>query len=135
MHLYSRRHKVGTRGRQVSLSLLVLLVSHVLLMVTPLHDVVARGGSDARAAMVEPSAHGDGDGCIDPADHGAHARGDCAIQGNTPARSGLDLPLPPIGSSRLEPSRPAGLMPVPLERTTWPPPLLDLQVLFRVFRI
>ena len=129
------RPDVGLRGSRVPLSLLVVLVSHLLVMVTPLHDVVALGGSDAHAAMVESSAHGGGDGCIEPADHGAHARGDCAIQGSTPARSGLDLPLAPIWSSRREPSRPIGLRPVPLEWTTWPPPLLDLQVLFGVFRI
>ena len=127
-----RRHDVGLRGRRVPLSLLVVLVSHLVLMATPAHAGMAPG-IDTHAAVAH-APYAPGEGCVGPAGHDALARGDCAIQGTTPARPMLDLPVASTSPGRMDRPPREGLMPAQ-ERRIWPPPLPDLQVLFQVFRI
>jgi len=125
---------LSLHGSQGSLSLLVVLVSHVLLMVTPWHDVVVEGHGAVPPAMAAHAAHAASAPCVEQAARAEHHGYDCAIRGNTPPRSG-PAPLLRAGwTGRVEPVGLAGLLPAPLERSTWPPPLADLQVLFQVFR-
>ena len=135
MRLQSWQRGVSLGGRQVYLSLLVVLFSHLLVMVTPLHDVVVSGHRSSHEPMAMHAAHAAPSGCVAQSARATHSGYDCAIQGNTPTRSAFGLLLESRWSSLAEPLRLAGLMPVPLERSTWPPPLPDLQVLFQVFRM
>ena len=123
------RLELSHRGRQVTLSLLALLVSHLVLMATPAHAGVV-AGAESHAA-----AHASGEGRVGPAGHDAHARGDCAIQGTAPARPTLDIPIASTSPDRMDCPTLDALLPAPPERWTWSPPLLDLQVRFQVFRI
>jgi hypothetical protein len=135
MRLDVSRPGVTLHGRQVYLPLLVILVSHVLLMVTPLHDVVLLGHRASQETMDVHSVHAAIAECVGPAATGGSTGIDCAIRGNAPPRSapGLLLGSAPVG--RPEPLPLADLLPAPPERSTWPPPLPELHVLFQVFRL
>ncbi len=135
MRLDVSRPGVRLHGRQVYLPLLVILVSHLLLMMTPLHDVVVPGHSASHETMGAHSVHAATAECVGPAGSGGSTGVDCAILGSAPPRSapGLMLGSAPVG--RPEPLPLDGLLPAPPERSTWPPPLPDLHVLFQVFRL
>jgi hypothetical protein len=135
MHLEVQRPGVSMRGRQVSLPLLVILLSHQLLMMTPLHDVILLGHREPQQAMDAHSVHAATAECVGPAATGESVGVDCAIRGNAPPRSGPGLQLASTPPGRPEPPPLAGLLPAPPERSIWPPPPSDLQVLFQVFRL
>jgi hypothetical protein len=104
-------------------------------MFTPLHEMVVAGHIPTGTALAEPLLHAASADCLELESAGGHPGRDCAIQGDVPARSGLRLVL---GSKAVGPSESlplAGLLPAPLERSIWPPPLSDPQVLFQVFRL
>ena len=129
------RPRIRLHGRQVYLPLLVVLVSHVLLMMTPLHDVVLLGHRASHETMDAHSVHAATAECVGPAASGENTGVDCAIRGSAPPRSASSLLLAGAPVGRPEPLPLDGRVPAPLERTTWPPPLPDLQVLFQVFRL
>ena len=135
MRLHPWQQRLSLQGRQVHLSLLVVLLSHLLLMVTPLHEAVVLGHGASHQAMVTHSAHAAHGDCLKLTANLAHPEYDCAIRGNTPTRSGLGLLFGPTSVGRAAPTPLLGLLPSLLERSTWPPPFLDLQILFQVFRI
>src|SRR4051812_16548480 len=134
MRLDVLRPGMSIHQRQVCLWLLVILVSHVLLMMTPLHDIVLLGHLPAHETVDAPSVHVATAECVGPAADGSTGV-DCAIRGAAPARSALGFLLGSALVARSETLPLAGLLPVPLERSTWPPPLPDLRVLFQVFRL
>jgi hypothetical protein len=119
----------------VHLPLLVILVSHVLLMLTPLHDILLLGHRASHETMDAHAVHSATAECVGPAANGGSTGVNCAIRRSAPPRSapGLLLGSAPVG--RPAPLSLEGLLPAPLERSTWPPPLPDLHVLFRVFRL
>ena len=135
MRLDVSRPGVNLHGRQVYLSLLVILVSHALLMATPLHDVLLLGHRAAHETMDAHAVHAATAEYVGPTATDGGTGVDCAIRGSAPPRSapGLLLGSAPVG--RPEPLPLAGLLPAPPERSTWPPPLPDLHVLFQVFRL
>ena len=135
MILDESRPGISFHGRQVSLSLLVILVSHLLLMMTPLHDIVLLGHLPSYETMAAPSVHAATTECIAPAATDETTGVDCAIRGNAPPRSALGPLFESAPVGRLEALPLAGLLPASLERSTWPPPLSDPQVLFQVFRL
>jgi hypothetical protein len=135
MHFRSWQRGVRLQERQVYLSLLVILLSHLLLMVTPLHDVVVLGHPAPHQTMAAHAAHAATGDCVGLTAGAAHSGYDCAIRGNTPPRSGVGFLLASASVVRPQPSPPVGLLPAPVERSTWPPPIPDLHVLFQVFRI
>ena len=135
MRLDVSRPGLSLHGRQVYLPLLVILVSHVLLMMTALHDVGLIGHRASHETMSVHSVHAATAECVGPAASGGNTGVDCAIRGSAPPRSASSLLLGGAPVGRPEPLPLDGRVPAPLERTTWPPPLPDLHVLFQVFRL
>lgn len=135
MRIHPWRTCMTLETTQKAALLLLVLLAHVLLMMTPLHDVVLLGHSDRHASMEAQSVKAATAACMGPAATDGHMGVDCAIQGNAPPRSGIGLLLASAPLGRFEPALEAGLPTALLERSTWPPPLADPHVLFQVFRL
>jgi len=135
MRLEPSQRRASIRGQQVYLSLLAILLSHLLLMATPLHDIVLlghRAPDEAMAAHAIYAAPGD---CVGLTAAATHEGGDCAIRATTPPRSGFGSLLGSTPPGRLQPPALVGLLPAPPDRSIWPPPPSDPQALFQVFRL
>ena len=135
MRLEPSQRRASIRGQQVCLSLLAILLSHLLLMATPLHDVVLLGHRAPDETMAAHAVHGAPGDCVGLTAAATHEGGDCAIRATTPPRSGFGSLLGSTPPGRPEPPSLVGLLPASPDRLIWPPPPSDLHVLFQVFRL
>jgi hypothetical protein len=85
MLLHVSRPGGKLHGRQVCLLLLVILVSHVLLMTTPPHDLLLLGHRAGHKSMDAHSVHSVTSECVGPADTGGGTGVDCALRRYAPA--------------------------------------------------
>ena len=92
MRLEPSQRRASIRGQQVYLSLLAILLSHLLLMATPLHDVVLLGHRAPDEAIAAHAVHAAPGDCVELTATGAHHGSDCAILGAAPPALGTEPP-------------------------------------------
>ncbi len=128
------RHMSRSNSAARAVVLLVILLSHLALMASPLH-VVAAHLDDAAPARAEVDWHGQpGDGLWPSAPVDRHV-GDCAPESVPPAGLALGFPAALLLPGNVGLLRGGPVAADPVAQAFGPPESADTQALLQVFRI